>query len=98
MDVCHVLLGRPWLYDRRVIHDGYLNTYSFVKDGKKITLTPLASHQMATTKPSKPTESNEKLFTLVEADLKASQHEFMPFKDWILQTILGQDKIPSIPP
>jgi hypothetical protein len=22
MDVCHVLLGRPWKYDRNVIHDG----------------------------------------------------------------------------
>jgi hypothetical protein len=22
MDVCHLLLGRPWKYDRNVIHDG----------------------------------------------------------------------------
>jgi len=22
MDACHVLLGRPWLFDRRVMHDG----------------------------------------------------------------------------
>jgi hypothetical protein len=22
MDVCHVLLGRPWQYDRNVVHDG----------------------------------------------------------------------------
>ncbi|XP_022032947.1 uncharacterized protein LOC110934061 [Helianthus annuus] len=41
MDACHVLLGRPWLFDRKVIHDGYKNTYSFVKDGKKITLLPM---------------------------------------------------------
>jgi len=34
MDACHMVLGRPWLYDRKVIHDGYLNTYSFTKDGK----------------------------------------------------------------
>ena len=39
MDACHVLLGRPWLFDRRVMHDGYKNTYSFSKDGKKIVLT-----------------------------------------------------------
>ena len=84
MDVCHVLLRRPWLYDRRVMHDGFLNTYSFVKDGKKITLTPLALHQMPKAKPSKTTEPPEKLLTLVEADLKASQHEFKHFKGWIL--------------
>ena len=41
MDACHVLLGRPWLFDRSVMHDGRLNTYTFAKDHKKITLTPL---------------------------------------------------------
>jgi len=29
MTVCHMLLGRPWLYDRRVLYDGYANTCSF---------------------------------------------------------------------
>ena len=38
MDACQMLLGRPWLYDRKVMHNGYLNTQSFNKDGKKITL------------------------------------------------------------
>lgn len=28
MDACHVLLGRPWQYDRLVHHDGRANTYS----------------------------------------------------------------------
>nr|GEY06678.1 hypothetical protein [Tanacetum cinerariifolium] len=41
MDACHILLGRPWLYDRRVKHDGYRNTYTFRKDGVSITLAPL---------------------------------------------------------
>ncbi|KAJ0800640.1 putative nucleotidyltransferase, Ribonuclease H [Helianthus annuus] len=41
MDACHLLLGRPWLYDRRVTHDGFRNTYSFKKDGLNITLAPL---------------------------------------------------------
>nr|XP_025608056.1 uncharacterized protein LOC112701524 [Arachis hypogaea] len=41
MDACHLLLGRPWQYDRRAIHDGFKNTYSFIKDGKKIVLAPL---------------------------------------------------------
>lgn len=29
MDACHLLLGRPWEYDRHVLHDGFLNTYNF---------------------------------------------------------------------
>lgn len=41
MDACHVFLGRLWQFDRKVLHDGYINTHTFVKDGKKLTLTPL---------------------------------------------------------
>ncbi|KAL5835139.1 hypothetical protein ACOSQ4_014636 [Xanthoceras sorbifolium] len=33
--VCHLLLGRPWLYDRRVVYDGFKNSYSFVFKKKK---------------------------------------------------------------
>lgn len=43
MDVCHVLLGRPWLFDMRVTHDGFRNTYSFVKDKRKIILLPMTN-------------------------------------------------------
>ncbi|GJW58895.1 methyltransferase-like protein 22 isoform X2 [Tanacetum coccineum] len=32
MDVCHILLGRPWQYDLGVIHKGKENTYMFSKD------------------------------------------------------------------
>ena len=41
MDVCHLLLGRPWQYDRQIIYDGFKNTYTFRKDGHKIVLAPL---------------------------------------------------------
>ena len=41
MDVCHLLLGRPWQYDMKVIYDGFKNTNTFRKDGHKIVLTPL---------------------------------------------------------
>lgn len=33
MDACHILLGRPWQFDRKVHHDGENNAYSFQKDG-----------------------------------------------------------------
>ena len=41
MDECHILLGRPWQYDRKVVHDGVKSCYKFVKDGIKHTLVPI---------------------------------------------------------
>jgi hypothetical protein len=41
MHVCHVLLGQPWLYDQRVMYDGFANTYTFFCKGRKITLKPM---------------------------------------------------------
>ena len=41
-----ILLGRPWQFDRKTKHDGYLNRYSFTKDGRKIILTPLSSKEV----------------------------------------------------
>ncbi|GKB83406.1 gag-pol polyprotein [Tanacetum coccineum] len=40
MDACHVLLGRPWQFDRKTKHDGFKNTYTFEKDGTIIILGP----------------------------------------------------------
>ena len=40
MDACHILLGRPWKFDRGVMHDGRKNTYQFEKYGKKFNLHP----------------------------------------------------------
>ena len=39
MDVCLLLLGRPWLFDNHVIHDGLANTYTFNYKGCNLTLT-----------------------------------------------------------
>ena len=32
MDSCHLLLGRPWQFDKKACHDGEKNSYSFQKD------------------------------------------------------------------
>nr|GFA40538.1 hypothetical protein [Tanacetum cinerariifolium] len=40
MDACHLLLGRPWEYDRAITHNGRANTYSFLFERVKITLMP----------------------------------------------------------
>jgi len=41
MTVTHLLLGRPWLYDHEVHHNGKANTYSFMFNNKQVVLRPL---------------------------------------------------------
>ncbi|XP_074284012.1 uncharacterized protein LOC141608569 [Silene latifolia] len=43
MDACHILLGRPWQFDRDVIHRGKSNEYELRDKGKKIVLKPMSS-------------------------------------------------------
>ena len=43
MDACHILLGRPWQFDRDVIHKGRSNEYELRDKGKKIVLKPMSS-------------------------------------------------------
>jgi len=42
IEASHVLLGRPWQFDRNVYHDGHANTYSFVFKKQMITLIPFS--------------------------------------------------------
>jgi hypothetical protein len=41
MDVCHILLGKSWQYDRKVIHDGRKNTYTLENNGRTHMLLPI---------------------------------------------------------
>ncbi|XP_057520819.1 uncharacterized protein LOC130801075 [Amaranthus tricolor] len=54
IDACHLLLGRPWQYDRRTKHDGYTNTYTLRHNGKKKELVPLPPHKAIPPKAPKP--------------------------------------------
>jgi hypothetical protein len=46
MDVCHLLLGRPWQYDKNVVHDGRMNTYTLEKDGRTHRLLPIKDKEV----------------------------------------------------
>jgi hypothetical protein len=46
MDVCHLLLGRLWQYDRNVIHDGRKNTYTLEKNGRTHMLLPIKDKEV----------------------------------------------------
>jgi hypothetical protein len=46
MDVCHLLLGRLWQYDRNVIHYGRMNTYTLEKNGRTHMLLPIKDKEV----------------------------------------------------
>ena len=47
MLACHLLLGRPWQFDRDVVHQGRFNKYTFVIEGKKYVIAPLTPYQVS---------------------------------------------------
>jgi hypothetical protein len=46
MHACHLLLERPWQYDKRAKHDGFTNRYSFTHKRQPIILVPLTPKQV----------------------------------------------------
>ena len=48
MDVCHLLLGRPWQYDINIVHDGRKNTYALEKNGRTHMLLPIKDKEVKT--------------------------------------------------
>jgi len=81
MDACHIILGRPWLYDRKVKHDGFLNTYTLHKDGRKITVAP----QNIIKPKFKDTQKDREVYlSFLEHTLLVEDHEFKPLKEMTL--------------
>jgi len=85
-DAFHVLLRRPWLYDRKVTYDGFLNTYTLHKNSRKTTLIPLPPHQITKSKSIEPLKDGGVLLSFLEPTLKVEQSEFNTFKEIILHT------------
>jgi len=46
MSMCHLLLGRPWQYDRSTQHCGRTNQYTINLKGKKLILKPMTPQQI----------------------------------------------------
>ncbi|XP_016732632.1 uncharacterized protein [Gossypium hirsutum] len=46
MHAGHLLLERPWQFDRRAINNGYTNRYTFEYHGKNVTLAPMTPKQV----------------------------------------------------
>jgi len=41
MEACHILLGRPWQFDKKTMHNGFTNEITFTHKEKKFILYPL---------------------------------------------------------
>ena len=61
MSVCHMLLGRPWQFDRKAIHDGRANTYKLNWHNKDIILRPMTAQQIVN-------ESRQKIEVNIEKE------------------------------
>ncbi|XP_056852919.1 uncharacterized protein LOC130502196 [Raphanus sativus] len=46
MQAGHILLGRPWQFDKETIHHGRTNVYSFYHNNKKHSLAPLSPQEV----------------------------------------------------
>ncbi|XP_074288819.1 uncharacterized protein LOC141613974 [Silene latifolia] len=71
----HLLLGRPWEFDRNTTHQVKENVYSFKHNGKKVTLTPLPPNQRGYRSPKMPEEVNGVLFLSKAAMIKELRQE-----------------------
>lgn len=74
MDACHLLLGRPWEFDRDVLHKGKANTYTFILNRRTITLSPSPDQpETPRTKvsPEASTTSSKSLMLLPKAAFEA---------------------------
>nr|KYP35918.1 hypothetical protein KK1_043005 [Cajanus cajan] len=48
MKACHILLGRPWQFDKKTMHNGLTNEINFNHKEKKFVLHPLSPQQVVT--------------------------------------------------
>nr|KYP31463.1 hypothetical protein KK1_048214 [Cajanus cajan] len=47
MEACHILLGRPWKFDKKIMHNSLTNEITFTHKEKKFFLHPLSPQQVA---------------------------------------------------
>jgi len=46
MKVCHILLGRPWLFERKTTQHGHTNEITFTHKDRNFVVHPLTPSQM----------------------------------------------------
>ena len=93
MDACHLLLGRPWQYDRKVKHDGYRNTYTLRFNNTDIVLLPGKNSE----KPKSPDSTNLLSFARFESEMEEAETIFVLLnKEKTAKVELPQDAVPLL--
>ena len=46
MEACHILLSRPWQFDKKTLHNGLTNEITFTHKKNKFVLNPLPHSQV----------------------------------------------------
>ena len=46
MEACHVLLGIPWQFDKKTMHNGLTNEITFTHKDRKFVLHPLSPSEV----------------------------------------------------
>jgi len=64
MDVKHIILGRPWLYNQDITIYGRSNSCLFIHDAKKVNIAPLRPARSPETRQTD-ASSNKKALTLI---------------------------------
>lgn len=77
MDICHLLLGRPWEYDRKVLHSGADNTYQFTWNTHKILLLPSKEPAVPLTSQPVPTQTAPRTQTVQSTNIICSYASFL---------------------
>ncbi|PKI37801.1 hypothetical protein CRG98_041812, partial [Punica granatum] len=76
MDACHLLLGRPWQFDKSVSHDRRTKKYSFTHKGLKIVLVPNRDGDTNEPRPANPASATN-LLSLARFQEELHDAEFM---------------------
>ena len=97
MCASHILLGRPWLFDRKVLHDGYRNTYVFQKDGKKVVLTPMSPTEVQEVQKQISRGIKKKSMFMGKKELEEAIHEEEPLFLLQLRHVLEAKKKLQVP-
>jgi len=74
MEACHILLGRQWKFDKKVMHNGLTNEITFTHKENKVLFYPLTPSQVekdqVQMKPKRENERKKKKIEKAEKDLK----------------------------
>ncbi|KAJ9536634.1 hypothetical protein OSB04_un000183, partial [Centaurea solstitialis] len=100
MHVSHILLGRPWQFDRRIMYDGFQNQYTFKHHDKKVVLVSLSPQQVHDDQEGKKREKTKSNFYAKSSEVKRVIVEkkrvmVLVFKEACLSTSELTQSLPS---